>query len=296
MKKLKKIIPILFVLLLVSCEKENESTTNTMKQTESSYEQLTNQYLVSIQEEDTFNSYSTRGFWGKLWKKVKKIAHKDANGGLNGLSTGNLKGALWGAVAASVMEIFQPSDYSEVDDITTGISDLAILKEVGFSKNTFDLAGYNHYVVINNILNDMTNFKVITDPEQQYIALKDTILKELSILYPTQDFDSSIDIRILNQTLELQEGESYTEGNAYYRRVFPLKDNISDLKFIEISQLYERAYEATKEEDLDSFITYSTTMETQIMNDADLASTMRDALLFKMATLRYGIKYYTLLP
>lgn len=297
MKKLKKIIPILFVLLLVSCEKENESTTNTMKQTESSYEQLTNQYLVSIQQEDTFNSYNTRGFWGNLWNRVKKITRKDANGGFTGgFSTGNLKGALWGAVAASVMEIFQPSDYSEVDDITTGISDLAILKEAAFSKNTFDLAGYNHYVVINNILNNMANFKMVTDPDQQYIALKDTILKELSILYPTQDFDTSIDIRILNQTLELQEGESYTEGDAYYRRVFSLKDNISDLKFIEISQLYERAYEATKEDDLDSFITYSTTMETQIMNDADLASTMRDALLFKMATLRYGIKYYTLLP
>lgn len=297
MKKLKKIIPILFVLLLVSCEKENESTTNTMKQTESSYEQLTNQYLGSIQQEDTFNSYSTRGFWGNLWNRVKKITRKDANGGFTGgFSTGNLKGALWGAVAASVMEIFQPSDQVTVDDITTGISDLAILKEAAFSKNAYDLAGYNHYVVINNILNNMSNFKVITDPDKQYIALKDTILKELSILYPTQDFDSSIDIRILNQTLELQEGESYTEGDAYYRRVFPLKDNISDLKFIEISQLYERAYEATKEEDLDSFITYSTTMETQIMDDANLAPTMKDALLFKMATLRYGIKYYTLLP
>lgn len=296
MKKIKKIIPLLFVLLLVSCEKENESTTGTIKQTESSYEQLTNQYLVSIQQEDTFNSYSTRGFWGNLWKKVKKVVHKDANGGLNGLSTGNLNGALWGAIGASVIEIFQPLEQVTVDEFTTGIGDLAILKEVAFSKNTFDLAGYNHYVVINNILNKMSNFKVITDPEQQYIALKDAIRKELSILYPTQSFDSSIDIRILNQTLELQEGESYTEGDAYYRRVFQLKDNISDLKFIEISQLYERAYEATKEEDLDAFITYSTTMETQLMDDVDLASTMKDALLFKMATLRYGIKYYTLLP
>lgn len=142
----------------------------------------------------------------------------------------------------------------------------------------------------------MADFNIITDKDKQYIALKETILKELTLLYSTQIFDSSIDIRILNQTLKLQEGESYTEGDTYYRRVFPLKDNISDLKFIEISQLYERAYEATKEEDLDAFITYSTTMETQIIDDVDLASTMKDALLFKMATLRYGIKYYALLP
>lgn len=299
MKKITQIIvPVLLIFILVSCEKQSgELTTDYRIQNTVSYEQITQEYLSSIQRVEQPHTYTTTGFWGNLWNKVKKIARKDAGGGLSGgLSTGNIKGALWGAVAASVIEIFQPSDYATGDNFTTGISDLTRLKEVAFSQNTLDLAGYNHYVVINNVLNNGVNFKLITDPDKQYSMLKDTILKELSALYPTQSFDSSLDIRKLNQILELQEGESYTDGDTYYRRVFPLTDNVSDLKFIKISQLYERAYEATKEEDLASFITYSTAMETQIIDDADLASTMKEALLLKMATLRYGLRYYSLLP
>lgn len=298
MKKITQlIVPVLLIFILVSCEKQSELTADHRIQNTVSYEQITQEYLSSIQREEHPHTYTTTGFWGKLWNKVKNIARKDASGGLReGLSSGNLKGALWGAVAASVLEIFQPSEYATGDDFTTGISDLTKLKEVAFSENTFDLAGYNHYVVINNVLNNGVNFKLITDPDKQYSMLKDAIRKELSALYPTQIFDSSLDIRKLNQTLELQEGESYTEGDTYYHRVFPLMDNVSDSKFIKISQLYERAYEATKEEDLESFITYSTSMETQLIDDADLASTIREALLLKMATLRYGLKYYSLLP
>ena len=68
MKKFTQIIvPVLLIFILVSCEKQSgELTTDHRIQNTVSYEQITQEYLSSIQRVEQPHTYTTTGFWGNL--------------------------------------------------------------------------------------------------------------------------------------------------------------------------------------------------------------------------------------
>ncbi|WP_413511090.1 hypothetical protein [Myroides odoratus] len=283
--------------VIVSCDRENDSTINSLTEETSAYEQITNKFLASVEHEVQPGSKTTYGFWDKLWRKVKQIGRADAETAGTQMQGGNVNGALWGGIGASIIEIFQPLEplpgYQLPADIFTGgLSNLKPLDDVAYPANKFDSEGYNHYVVINDLMNNMDALKVITDQEEQYERFKMYISTSLSKLYPTFTFDTTVNFLVLNRDIQLQPAESYTVGSAYYDRVFPFNGKESNPKFIQISQLYALSYETMKEEDVTSFVAYSKEMEQAVMNDKDLSANVKDVLLIKMATQRYGIKYY----
>lgn len=297
MKKSK--IFVLFVLLafiVVSCNKENDALSNTTRQETSihegistnAYTQLTNQYLVVVDDASTPpDPVAPRKFWGKFWGKLKEVLNADADGASTGSAFGPVGSVVVGAVY-SLAEIFK----HETVDVKKGLSDLHVLDVAKYEHNQFDVIGYNHYVVVNAVLNNIDQYKDIANEQELYLAIEKRVREESKFLYPTMSIDNDLNVIALYESSKLQAGESYTEGTAYYDRVFSSIGKTADPAFVQISQLYARSYGAVKEGYIDAFIQYSKDMEQAVIEDENLASSVKEMLLARMATQRYGIKYY----
>lgn len=301
MKQIKFLTLSMFLaLVMVSCDKDSNSNADLLTRQENVYEKITNDYLASVKSEIQAGDKTTHGFWGRLWRRVKQVGRADGKGAEKGFYSGGLEGALYGGVFSSIIEIFEPLEPISggygvpADDFGYGLPDISIIEEVAYPNNKFDLEGYNHYVVINKLMNNAEYFKNISNQQELYAVFGHHINEELAMLYPEYQFSNYEDFMELIQTTRLQPGESYTEGTAYYDRVFPFNGNGSDPNFIQISQLYQLAYEATTEEALNGFIEYSKNIENQVIMDSALDERAKDCLLIEMATLRHGIKYYYL--
>lgn len=300
MKKSK--IFLLFVLLafiVVSCNKENDVVSNTISQETSiqeglstnAYAQLTHQYLAAVDDASTPpDLVAPRQFWRNLWKGVLQFLHADGNAMLKMYrDTQNLPATLILGVGSSIADATKSKEMT----IDSGLSDLQVLAGAKNAGNKFDLIGYNHYVVVNKVLNDMDQYNGISDIEARDKAIAERIKQEVAILYPTDQIKVSVvDYTAYYNSLKLQPGESYTEGTTYYDRVFSSNGETADPAFVQILQLYMRSYEAVKEGYIDAFVAYSKTMEQAVEEDNNLKTDVKDALLIGMATYRYGIKYY----
>jgi len=300
MKKTK--IFVLFVLLafiVVSCNKENDVVSNTVRQETSiqegmstnAYAQLTHQYLAAVDDDSTPpDLVAPRQFWRNLWKGVLQFLHADGNAMFEAYgSTQNLPITLIYGVGSSIADVTKSKEMT----IDSGLSDLQVLAGAENAGNKFDLIGYNHYVVVNKVLNDMDQYNGISDIEARDRAIAERIKQEVAILYPTDQIKVSVvDYTAYYNSLKLQPGESYTEGTTYYDRVFSSNGETADPAFVQILQLYMRSYEAVKEGYIDAFVAYSKTMEQAVEEDNNLKTDVKEALLIGMATYRYGIKYY----
>ncbi|MGG5505699.1 MULTISPECIES: hypothetical protein [unclassified Myroides] len=256
------------------------------------YAQLTTQYLVSVENDTTPPDLSAPlKFWGKLWRGVKQFLNADGDAMLKQYQESpSLPITLIIGVASSIDEVTK----QEKITIDLGLPDLQVLEEVKHVGNKFDVIGYNHYVVVNNILNDMDQYSAISDVEARDEAIVKRIKKEVAILYPdAQIMEDVVDYPAFYNSLKLQPGESYTEGTAYYDRVFSSNGTKADPAFVQILQLYASSYEAVKEGYIDSFVAYSKTMEQAVQEDKNLTTDVKETLLIGMATYRYGIKYYS---
>lgn len=297
MKKTK--IFVLFVLLaftVMSCSKENDVVSNTVRQeisiqegiSTNAYAQLTNQYLAAVDEDSTPpDLVAPRQFWRNLWGKVKEVLNADGEGASTGASFGPVGSVVVGAVY-SLAEIFK----QETLDVKKGLSDLKVLDLVKYEPNQFDVMGHNHYIIVNSFLNDIEKYKDIANENELYLAIEKRVRQESKFLFPMMSMNSDLNFIALYEGSKLQPGESYTEGTAYYDRVFSSDGKKADPAFVQISKLYARSYEAVKEGYIDAFIQYSKDMEQAVIDDGNLASTVKEMLLVRMATQRYGIKYY----
>lgn len=300
MKKIKFfLLPFIFALVVVSCDKENDSAINTVTQETSSteaidvnaYEQLTTQYLDVIENDTTPPDLTAPlKFWGKLWKGIKKFLNADGEAMLKQYQDyPNIPITLLVGIGSSIDAVTK----NEKITIDSGLPDLLVLEETKHVGNKFDIIGYNHYVVVNNVLNDIDQYIAISDIEARDEAIVKRVKKEVSILYPdAQVTEDVVDYTAFFNSLKLQPGESYTEGTAYYDRVFSSNGKKVDPAFVQILQLYASSYEAVKEGYIDSFVAYSKTMEQAVQEDKNLKTDVKEALLIGMATYRYGIKYY----
>ena len=63
--------------VIVSCDRENDSTINSLTEETSAYEQITTKFLTSIEHEVQLGSKTTYGFWGKFWKNIVLILSEE---------------------------------------------------------------------------------------------------------------------------------------------------------------------------------------------------------------------------
>ncbi|MGG5598695.1 hypothetical protein [Myroides sp. DF42-4-2] len=293
------VLPVLLAFVIVSCDRESGTVIHTITQetgmnkeiSTDFYTQLTHHYLATVDDGSNPPDQleAPRKFWSKLWKGIKQFLNADANAMLSIYKDSqNLVGTLVLGVGSSIDEITK----NEKITIDSGLPDLQVLKEAVNLTNRFDSIGYNHYVIVNKVLNNMDEYNGITDVGARDAAIIQSVKKEVLNLYPNAQIGEDIDYTTFYNFLKLQHGESYTEDSIYYDRIFSSTSKKTDPTLLSILQLYARSYEAVKEGYIDSFIAYSKKMEQAVLEDNKLTTDVKETLLIRMATYRYGIKYY----
>lgn len=209
---------------------------------------------------------------------------------------------LAGAISSSIGAIVEGDKQKTLatPDLASTKVDLDIVKiEAQNPDNIFDTDAFNHYQVINTFIEDknaIKNIKEINNSKELKIEITkkvNNIFSSDEELYYSYNTQSTKDLVKELERLELKPGEAYYQ-KEYYNRVYEIRKGTIDEKLTKVLDLYDSVFiEINNEMSVDKFIEYSVKMEKLIMEDKSLTEKLKNSLLFEMATLRYGVKYYS---
>lgn len=297
---MKKVLLLFCVLSIMSCSKDEETKSSITKddfEISQNYYSLTNEYGFKKSTSSNIETKSWKGFW--RW--IKKVAKADAIGAGSGFLTGGPNGALGGAIASSISVIVEEEKQTSlpIPDFKNEVDLESIKQEVYNPLNKFEEDAYNHYEAINKFIENKKKkeeLNVITDPYKLKLKIANnvnTIFTEDNSRFGKYTTKSDESLAKELERLELLPGESLQE-KAYYDRVYEIRNNTIDEKLYKVLDLYNGIFSNINDEmSLDSFIEYSKKMEKLVMEDNTLPENIKNSLLFEMATLRYGAKYYS---
>lgn len=280
MKNLFLFFSLVFMAVGCSSDKNDEVLIDDGK---NAYERIALKYMEGIDDESGKIS-SSWGWW-------KRVLGKDAAGAgvylSNNTKNANWVGGLVSAAVASVSEMFSlqtANSYPFRDEL---LDKVASLREVSNSSNHLDIYGFNHYVVVNEVLKDegLASVDLVKLNEVVY----DITFSEVSNLGLNPPFEKEAVLGFINR---LQVFENLG-SDQFYETMYEF-DNVEEANhFKMISNSYKGVFNA--DIPANQFAAYSIEIEHAVSKDAQLSQQTKDVLLFEMATYRYGYKYYSTL-
>lgn len=280
--------------LCTACNSDQTTTTSASPaQTETTlYEHISATYQQKQQEQQELPDKTTASFWGWL----KRVAAADAKAAAAYAAKKGMKSdwkeALLIGAAASVAEAVTVKNAihglqasAEVKPYRTLVlSNIQQIKTAEFTSNAMNDAGYYHYVLVNEVLQDSTLYTI---PSSELSAiLYDKIYQQAEKLGLQASYEKEAAVVFLEKIKQFKDDES----DLYYANLYSFENTEDLVLFKPIAKLYTATFFHLNNTAL--FTAYSKEMEAAVLADSTLSQQVKDVLLLEMATYRFGNTYY----
>jgi len=286
---------LLFVFFIASCAKKDEITLSQQDNSLSELKITTDSYISSLASSPKIdnNTPQVQGFWDRIRNVLTVIG--DLAGGAAGWGIGGPIGAIIGGGAASALMYYEINDGNPIVP-----KDETVAYAAANPNNPFDYVGYYHYYTMNQIAKPPNDY-INTDgtfSTQKFHSFSGNLLQQQGVITYTQFNNlslSSVENNLLYIKSNLNYSNSSVDVNGFLNTIHTdgrINSGSKDalVSYFNALQSFSRLQSATVQ-DINNFISYSTTMENTVASSA-LNSDDKAMVLSTMATARYGVHYW----